>query len=111
MTPSIETIIESLSGGNQQKVVIGKWLETRPKVIILNEPTRGVDVGAKVEIYSIIERLCDQGMAVVLISSEQPEILALTDRIIVLCEGELKGCLSREEYSAEKLMHLAIGGN
>jgi ABC-type sugar transport system ATPase subunit len=110
-TPGIEGIVESLSGGNQQKVVIGKWLETRPRVIVLNEPTRGVDVGAKVEIYAIIERLCEQGMAVVLISSEQPEILALADRIMVMCEGRVTGCLAREHFSPAALMHLAIGGN
>ncbi|MHC1771410.1 MAG: sugar ABC transporter ATP-binding protein [Flexilinea sp.] len=109
-TPNTNTVIESLSGGNQQKVVLGKWLETKPKVILLNEPTRGIDVGAKVEIYKIIEDFCEQGMAVVLVSSEQTEIMALTDRCIVLCEGRLTGMLKTSEYSQERLMHYAIGG-
>lgn len=108
ITPGIETAIESLSGGNQQKVVIGKWLETEPKVIILNDPTRGVDVGAKVEIYNIIGNLCEQGMGVIFISSEQPEILALSDRIIVMSEGRLTGKFSKEEFSAEKILYSAI---
>ena len=111
VTPTIETIIESLSGGNQQKVVIGKWLETKPKVIILNDPTRGVDVGAKVEIYKIMEDLCKQGVAIILISSEQLEILALSDRIIIMNEGRLTGEFRREEFSAEKILNAAIGGN
>ena len=109
-TPTIETFVELLSGGNQQKVVLGKWLETKPQVIILNEPTRGIDVGAKVEIYSIIEDLCDEGLAVILVSSEQPEILALSDRIVVLCEGKMTGILQKDEYSPERLMQYAIGG-
>lgn len=109
-TSSKDVIIQNLSGGNQQKVVLGKWLETAPKIIILNEPTRGIDVGAKVEIYKIMEQLCEQGMAVILISSEQPEILSLTDRCIVLCRGKKTGELPREEYTQEKLMYYAIGG-
>ncbi len=109
-TPSIDNKIESLSGGNQQKVVLGKWLETKPEVIIMNEPTRGVDVGAKVEIYTIMEELCEKGMGVVLISSEQPEILALSDRIIVMCEGRFNGEFSREEFTSEGILHCAIGG-
>lgn len=107
-TPSGNTPVGSLSGGNQQKVVLGKWLETNPDVIILNEPTRGIDVGAKVQIYKLIEDLCKKGMAVILVSSEQAEILSLTDRVIVLCEGRLTGELNREEYSQESLMELAL---
>ena len=107
-TPSGNTPVGSLSGGNQQKVVLGKWLETNPDVIILNEPTRGIDVGAKVQIYKLIEDLCKKGMAVILVSSEQAEILSLTDRVIVLCEGRLTGELSRDEYSQENLMELAL---
>ena len=110
-TSGPDVIIQNLSGGNQQKVVLGKWLETKPKIIILNEPTRGIDVGAKVEIYKIMEQLCEQGMAVILISSEQPDILSLTDRCIVLCQGEKTGELSRKDYTQEKLMHYAIGGH
>ena len=108
--PSANTKAEALSGGNQQKIVVGKWLETSPDVIMLNEPTRGIDVGAKVEIYKIMEDLCKQGMAVILVSSEQAEILSLTDRAIVLCEGRLTGEISREDYSQERLMEYAIGG-
>jgi ABC-type sugar transport system ATPase subunit len=110
-TPSANTAVENLSGGNQQKVVVGKWLEREPDVIILNEPTRGIDVGAKVEVYKIMENLCKQGMAVIMVSSEQPEILSLTDRTVVICEGRKTGELMREEYTPEKLMELAIGGN
>jgi ABC-type sugar transport system ATPase subunit len=110
-TPSINTTVENLSGGNQQKVVVGKWIEREPDVIILNEPTRGIDVGAKVEVYKIMENLCKQGTAVIMVSSEQQEILSLTDRTVVICEGRKTGELTREEYTPEKLMELAIGGN
>jgi len=109
-TPSGDTVVETLSGGNQQKVVVGKWLETSPDVIILNEPTRGIDVGAKVEIYKLIEELCQEGMAVVMVSSEQAEVLSLTDRAIVLCEGRLTGELCCDDYTQERLMEYAIGG-
>jgi ABC-type sugar transport system ATPase subunit len=111
VTPGVNTPIESLSGGNQQKVVLGKWLETGPNIIILNEPTRGVDVGAKVEIYAIIEDLCEQGMGVILISSEQPEILALSDRIVVMYAGRVTACLTKDEFSSETLLHYATGGS
>jgi ABC-type sugar transport system ATPase subunit len=110
-TPSVNTTVENLSGGNQQKVVVGKWIEREPDVIILNEPTRGIDVGAKVEVYRIMENLCKQGAAIVMVSSEQQEILSLTDRTVVICEGRKTGELTREEYTPEKLMELAIGGN
>jgi ABC-type sugar transport system ATPase subunit len=110
-TPSINTTVENLSGGNQQKVVIGKWIEREPDVIILNEPTRGIDVGAKVEVYKIMENLCKQGAAIIMVSSEQQEILSLTDRAVVVCEGKKTGELMREDYTPEKLMELAIGGN
>jgi len=109
-TPKIDSIIETLSGGNQQKVVLGKWLETNPSMIILNEPTRGIDVGAKVEIYQLMEKLCEEGLGVLFISSEQPELLGLADRIIVMCEGELTGCMSRNEFCCEGLLNYAIGG-
>ena len=81
-TPGINTPVESLSGGNQQKVAISKWLINGPKILILNEPTRGIDVGAKVEIYKLIEELCENGMAIILISSETPEIMGISDRIL-----------------------------
>lgn len=107
--PTINTLVGSLSGGNQQKVVMGKWLETAPDVIMLNEPTRGIDVAAKVEIYKLIEDLCKKGMAVIFVSSEQAEILSLTDRTVVMCEGKITGELMREDYSPEKLMKFALG--
>ena len=108
-TPGIDAKVEGLSGGNQQKVVLAKWLSTDPKVLLLNEPTRGIDVGAKTEIYNLIEQFCENGLGVVMISSELPEILQLADRCIVLCEGRLTGEYEREELSQELLMHSAIG--
>jgi len=109
-TPSIEQKTMNLSGGNQQKVVLGKWLMTMPKVLILDEPTRGIDVGAKVEIYHIINDLVDQGVGVILISSELPEVLGMSDRILVMHEGRFTGELKREEATQEKIMHYATGG-
>lgn len=108
-TPSEETIVNNLSGGNQQKVVLAKWLQTNPKVLILNEPTRGIDVGAKAEIYALMEELCEQGMAIVMISSELPEVLALCDRVCVMAEGTIVGEVSdRTQMTQEVLMKYAI---
>ncbi len=107
--PDTDTIVNGLSGGNQQKVVLAKWLATDPKVLILNEPTRGIDVGAKTEIYHLMEDLCEEGLGVIMISSELPEILQLADRVIVLCEGRQTGEFVYGEMSQEKLMHGAIG--
>jgi inositol transport system ATP-binding protein len=106
-TRGLEEHIENLSGGNQQKVLIGRWLLTRPKVLILDEPTRGVDVGAKAEIHQLIARLAGQGTAVLLISSEMPEILRLSHRIMVMHEGRLTGILDRSEASQVAVMDLA----
>jgi ribose transport system ATP-binding protein len=108
-TPDINSVVEGLSGGNQQKVVLSKWLQTKPKVLILNEPTRGIDVGAKVEIYKLLENLCEEGVGIVMISSELQEILQLSDRVIVLSEGKLSGELDRDELSQERVMHSAVG--
>lgn len=108
-TPSVEKMVSGLSGGNQQKVVLAKWLNTNPKVLILNEPTRGIDVGAKTEIYRLMEDFCEQGLAVVMISSELPEILQLADRTIILCEGRKTLEVDRSEMTQEKLMQGAIG--
>lgn len=105
------TIAGTLSGGNQQKVVLGKWLLTNPCVLFLDEPTRGIDVGAKQEIYAEINRLAGEGMAIVLISSELPEVLGLADRIIVLHEGQITGEFSRAEATPEKVMAAATGGD
>ncbi|HEX6011776.1 MAG TPA: ATP-binding cassette domain-containing protein, partial [Geminicoccaceae bacterium] len=96
-----------LSGGNQQKVVLGKWLATAPRVLLLDEPTRGIDVGAKQEVYALIERLKEAGIAVVLVSSELPELLRLADRVLVMCEGRPAGLLERAEATQERVMELA----
>ena len=103
------TISGTLSGGNQQKVVLGKWLLTNPKVLFLDEPTRGIDVGAKQEIYAEINKLAKEGMAIVLVSSELPEVLGLSDRVIVLHEGKLTGEFTRAEATPEKVMAAATG--
>ncbi|MEQ1643346.1 MAG: ATP-binding cassette domain-containing protein, partial [Pyrinomonadaceae bacterium] len=103
------TIIGTLSGGNQQKVVLGKWLLTNPKVLFLDEPTRGIDVGAKQEIYGEINRLAKKGLAIVLVSSELPEILGLADRVIVLHEGKVTGEFVRQDATPEKVMAAATG--
>ncbi|MBU1141747.1 MAG: ATP-binding cassette domain-containing protein, partial [Firmicutes bacterium] len=105
--PSIEQKIHNLSGGNQQKVSICKWLFTKPKVLILDEPTRGIDVGAKFEIYTIINNLVNQGMSIILISSELPEILGMCDRIYVMNSGKIAGELSIFDATQEKIMELA----
>ncbi len=105
-----DTPVETLSGGNQQKVVIAKWLDTQPKILILNEPTRGIDVGAKAEIYRLLEKFCAQKLGVIMISSELPEIMAIADRIIVIHEGRLMGECQKEDISQEHLLNLAIGG-
>jgi D-xylose transport system ATP-binding protein len=107
--PSVFVNAMTLSGGNQQKVVLAKWLLTNPKVLFLDEPTRGIDVGAKQEIYTEINRLAAQGLAIVLVSSELPEVLALSDRILVLHEGRLTGEFSRAEATPEKVMACATG--
>lgn len=109
-TPSIEQKVENLSGGNQQKVVLGKWLMTQPKVLILDEPTRGIDVGAKYEIYTIMNQLVNQGVCVIMISSELPELLGMSDRILVMCEGKLTGELQWQEADQEKVIYYATGG-
>lgn len=108
-TPSINKEVKELSGGNQQKVVLSKYLTLNPRVIIMNEPTRGIDVGAKVEIYKIIEQLCDEGICVLIISSELPEVMALSDRIVVISNGEVSGICERADgYSQETLLEYAI---
>jgi ribose transport system ATP-binding protein len=109
-TPSIEQAVQNLSGGNQQKVVLAKWLFTGSKVLIFDEPTRGIDVGAKSEIYKLMNELAAQGVAILMISSELPEILGMSDRILVMHEGRIAGELSRAEATQEAIMHLATGG-
>jgi len=106
-TPSVDQEVNSLSGGNQQKVVIAKWLESGSQIIILNEPTRGIDVGAKIEIYKLIEDLCEKGSSIIMISSELPEILSIADRIITMNKGRFTGQYLRGEASEEKLLQKA----
>jgi len=108
-TPSRKQIVNFLSGGNQQKVVIGKWLLCEPDVLILDEPTRGIDVGAKYEIYKMMNLLAKEGKAILMISSEMPELLGMSDRVIVLHEGEVTGEFLREEFDQEKIMACAAG--
>jgi len=108
-TPSVKVAVETLSGGNQQKVVIAKWLNTRPKVLIMDEPTRGIDVGARSEIYKLMHRLLADGVTIIMVSSDLPEILGMSDRILVMCEGELVADISKEEATTEKVMGFATG--
>ncbi len=103
--------VEKLSGGNQQKVVLAKWIGIAPKVLILDEPTRGVDVGAKREIYQLMNELADRGVPIILVSSDLPEVLGVSDRIMVMHEGKMMGELSRAQATQERVMHLATGGN
>ncbi|NOX53202.1 MAG: sugar ABC transporter ATP-binding protein [Planctomycetes bacterium] len=108
-TPSPRQIVRYLSGGNQQKVVLGKWLAIRPRVLLLDEPTRGIDVGAKEEIYRLMEQLAQQGVAVLFVSSEMEEILGMADRVLVMHEGRMTGELSGNELTEEAVMQLATG--
>lgn len=108
-TPGLSQIVESLSGGNQQKVVIAKWLLTNSDVIILDDPTRGIDVNAKYEIYTVIRELARQGKAIIMISSEMPEIIGMCDRAVVMCEGRITGTLNRDELTQERIMRFASG--
>ena len=110
-TPSTETKAANLSGGNQQKVVLAKWLTLSPKVLIFDEPTRGIDVGAKAEIYELIRKLSDQGVSVIVISSEMEEVLGISDRIAIMHEGRITGILEREQFSEEAVMAFATGSN
>ena len=105
-----KSVVSELSGGNQQKVVIGKWIGSQPEILILDEPTRGIDVGAKREIYHLINELTERGMSIILISSEMPEIIGLSDRVAVMQEGRLRGILERGKINQENIMTLATGG-
>jgi len=107
-TPSDRQIVNNLSGGNQQKVVIGKWMETAPRILILDEPTRGIDVKTKKEIYMLMSRLANQGVAIIMISSELPEIIGMSDRIIVIHEGRIKGEMPGENATQEAIMKMAL---
>ncbi len=109
-TPSLDTPVDNLSGGNQQKVMIAKWLNTEPRIMILDEPTRGIDVGAKADVHRLIDDLASQGMAVIMISSDLPEVLAMSDRILVMREGRPMALIEREQFDQERVMAAAVGG-
>ena len=106
-TAGLDAPITSLSGGNQQKTIIGRWLLTEPKVLLLDDPTRGIDVGAKAELYRLMDELCAQGVGIVVTSSELPELLTLCDRILVLCEGRQTAEFTRQEATQEKIIRAA----
>ena len=99
----------TLSGGTQQKVVLAKWLSMRPRLIVFDEPTRGIDVGAKAEIYALMRGLADEGVGILMISSDLEEVLGVSDRIAVMHEGRIAGTLQRPEFSEQAVMHLAVG--
>ncbi|MGE4454588.1 MAG: ATP-binding cassette domain-containing protein, partial [Sphaerochaeta sp.] len=107
--PNVTTLAGQLSGGNQQKVVLAKWLLSKSDVFIFDEPTRGIDVGAKIEVYNLINDLVSKGKAVIMISSEMDECMGMADRIIVYHEGKIMGELERDEFSNEKIMYAASG--
>ena len=106
-TPSLDQLIQNLSGGNQQKVLLSRWLLTDPDILIIDEPTRGIDVGAKSEIHRLMGDLAKQGKAIIMVSSEMPEILGMSDRVVVMCEGQMVGEVSRKDATQEKIMELA----
>ena len=106
-TPNVEIDSGNLSGGNQQKVVVGKWLARNSRVVIFDEPTRGIDVGAKVEIYNLMNDLKKQGIAVMFVSSEMPEVMGIADRIIVMCDGRITGELMANEASQNQILTMA----
>ena len=107
--PDTTTEVGKLSGGNQQKVMLAKWLETKPRVLIFDEPTRGIDVGAKAEVHGIIRHLASEGVAILVISSDLPEVLALADRVLVMREGRQAGILPIEDATQERVIALAAG--
>ena len=108
-TPGLEQTVQHLSGGNQQKIVLGKWLALQPRLLLLDEPTRGIDIGAKREIYRLMDQLAAEGVAVLFVSSEMEEVLGMADRVLVMHEGQLAGELARGQLSEEAVMHLATG--
>ena len=108
--PSVEQNVGNLSGGNQQKVLLAKWMFTEPDILILDEPTRGIDVGAKRDIYELMNELTASGVSIIMVSSELPEVLGMSDRIVVVHEGRIAGELLHDEADQEKIMTLATGG-
>ena len=107
--PDVDTAVGLLSGGNQQKVVLAKWLSMSPRVIILDEPTRGIDVGSKNDIYALLRKLADSGVAILMISSDMEEVIGVCDRIAVMREGRISGQLERAQFSEHNVLHLAVG--
>jgi ribose transport system ATP-binding protein len=107
--PDVATAAGALSGGNQQKVVLAKWLSMRPRVIILDEPTRGIDVGSKNDIYGLLRTLADNGVAILMISSDMEEVIGVCDRIAVMREGRISGFLERPQFSEQAVLRLAVG--
>ncbi len=108
-TPSLEQKMINLSGGNQQKVLVGRWLLNEPEILIVDEPTRGIDVGAKAEIYKLLSNLAEQGKCIIMISSELPEILGMSDRVMVMCEGRMTGIIEKQNLCQERIMRYATG--
>ncbi len=109
-TQSIHEPASSLSGGNQQKVVIAKWVGKKPSIIIMDEPTRGIDIGAKRDIYDLMNELTNDGVSIIMVSSELPEVLGMSDRVMVIHEGRVAGILDRSDATPESIMTLATGG-
>ena len=107
-TPSLEQLVKNLSGGNQQKIIIAKWLSRNPKLLIFDEPTRGIDVGAKYEVYQLMQKLVEDGIGVIMISSELPEIIGISDRVLIMREGSVSGVLEKKDYSEENILSYAI---
>jgi ABC-type sugar transport system ATPase subunit len=108
-TPDLETPVENLSGGNQQKTMLAKWLNAGPRLLILDEPTRGIDVGAKTDVHKYIDDLARSGIAIIMISSDLPEVLAMSDRIAVMREGRLRAVFDKREATQERVMQTAVG--
>ena len=106
---SAKVIVNNLSGGNQQKVVLAKWLSIKPKLLILNEPTRGIDVGAKAEIYKLMNDLCRQGIGIIMVSSDLPEVMGMADRILIIHDGQIKANMEKSEFTQDKILAKAIG--
>ncbi|HEY5716043.1 MAG TPA: ATP-binding cassette domain-containing protein, partial [Psychromonas sp.] len=107
-TPTVQQLIGNLSGGNQQKIILGRWLSTDMKVLILDEPTRGIDIGAKSEIYDLILKLAQRGTTIIVISSDLPEVLGISDRVLVMKDGNITGELERSAFSEEAALSLAM---